>query len=83
MILTEEEWHQYIQDFKPEPEQVSEYIKDLWNYAKRGNMESGIAKFRIDGVARKYPHVLNTMEYRQITLEDKQNQRTIQEGFFR
>ena len=79
--MTEEDWHRYIQEFKPEPEQVAEFINDLYQYAKRGNMECGIAKFRIEGVARRYPHVENTKEFRQIRFLDFDFQNAIQEGF--
>ena len=80
--MTEEDWAMYIQVFKPEPDQVDEFINDLYQYAKRGNVESGISKFRIDGLVNKYPHIRNTKEYRQIQLIDKSNQLGIQDGFW-
>lgn len=81
--MTDLDWHQYIQEFKPNPDQVDAFINDLYQYAKRGNMESGIARFRIEGIARAYPRVEKTKEYRQIIYMDKDNQRIIQEGFNR
>jgi hypothetical protein len=81
--MKEHDWHRYIQEFTPEPNEVEEFINDLYQYAQRGNMESGIARFRMEGMGRKFPHVINTKQYRQTILIDKQNQNEIQEGFIR
>ncbi len=79
-----EDWHRYIQEFKPSNDaEVDEFVNDLYEYAQRGNMESGIARFRMEGMGRMYPRVVNTKQYRQTIVIDKENQRTIQEGFWR
>lgn len=79
--MTDIDWHRWIQEHKPEPDQIDSFINDLYQYAKRGNVESGIARFRIEGIARAFPRVEKTKEYRQIILIDKHNQGIIQEGF--
>ncbi len=81
--MTSNEWAQYIQTFEPETiEQAEQYYADLQQYAKGGNIESGIAVNRAKRLMVDFPQLdktkLDRMKY-----EDRVIQNQIQEGFFK
>jgi len=76
--MTSNEWAQYIQTFEPKTkEEAMQYFADLKAYAKRGNIESGIALNRAKRLKVDYPDIdINQMKY-----EDRKLQLDIQHVF--
>lgn len=72
--MTDTEWAFYIQQFDPQTEQeYLTYLKDLFEYSRRGNIECGISELRCRQISKNWP-VLKTKEYIIIKNRDKMYQ---------
>jgi len=67
--MTEHEWAQYIQQYKPETEaDAIEFLQTLFEYSNIANMEAQVAEFKAEGVGRKFPSTKELHTYKGICL---------------
>jgi len=80
--MTEHEWAQYIQQYKPETEaDAIEFLQTLFEYSNIANMEAQVAEFKAEGVGRKFPSTKELHTYKGIMRNANKFQHHIQDGF--
>ena len=80
--MTEIQWAEYIQTYKPtDKESLTGYLKDLYNYARQGNLESGISMTRANQLIVDFPEVKDMSLYKMIDNINRSHQYNVQEGF--